>query len=76
MMAQSGETADSGNSVRGSPQSQQHGSPGRCGGRLQLTVHVIDDEEPVRETPVEVLSIHGYSVVTAGSVAEAEEARE
>jgi DNA-binding NtrC family response regulator len=36
----------------------------------------VDDEEPVRETLVEVLSFEGYRVITAASVAEAEEARE
>jgi len=76
MMAQSGETADSKEPVRGSPQSQQHGGPRRRGRRSQPTVLVIDDEESVRETLVEVLSIGGYRTITAASVAEAEEAKQ
>jgi DNA-binding NtrC family response regulator len=36
----------------------------------------VDDEEPVRETLVEVLSFEGYRAITAASVAEAEDAKE
>jgi CheY-like chemotaxis protein len=42
----------------------------------QVTILVVDDEEPVRETLVEVLRIHRYRVITAASVAEAEDAKE
>jgi CheY-like chemotaxis protein len=76
LMAQGDETADSKQPVHGSPQSQPHGAPGGRGRRLQPTILVIDDEEPVRETLVEMLSISGYRVVTAGSVGEAEEVKQ
>jgi CheY-like chemotaxis protein len=77
MMAQGGETADSKEPVRSSPpQSQPHGAPRHRGRRSQPTILVIDDEEPVRETLVELLSISGYRVVTAGSVGEAEEIKQ
>jgi CheY-like chemotaxis protein len=77
MMAQGAETADGTEPIRGAlPQSQQHGAPGGRGRRSQPMVLVTDDEEPVRETLVEVLSISGYRVVTAGSVGDAEEAKQ
>jgi CheY-like chemotaxis protein len=76
MMAQGDETADSQAPVHGSPQSQQHGAPRHQGDAPQVTVLIIDDEEPVRETLVEVLSISGYRTITAASVGEAEEAKE
>jgi len=76
MMAQGGETADGKEPVRGSTQSQPHGAPQRRGHRPQPTILVVDDEEPVRETLVEVLSIHGYRVITAASVGEAEEVKQ
>jgi CheY-like chemotaxis protein len=41
----------------------------------QLTILVVDDEEPVRETLVEVLSMQGYRVITAASVEQAEETK-
>ena len=47
----------------------------RRGRGPQVTILVIDDEEPVRETLVEVLSIQGYRVITAASVEQAEEAK-
>jgi CheY-like chemotaxis protein len=40
--------------------------------RVQATVLVIDDEEPVRETLVELMSFYDYHVIAAASVAEAE----
>jgi two-component system response regulator FlrC len=76
MMAQGDETADSEQPVHGSPQSQQHEAPRYQGDVPQVAVLVVDDEEPVRETLVEVLSIHDYRVITAGSVAEAEETKD
>jgi CheY-like chemotaxis protein len=76
-MAQGAETADGKELVRGSPRrSQQHGAPICRGDAPQATVLLVDDEEPVRETLVEVLSSHSYHVITADSVAEAEEAKE
>jgi CheY-like chemotaxis protein len=77
MMAQGGETADGEEPLRGSPpRSQQHGAPSHRGDAPQATVLVVDDEEPVRETLVELLSIHGYRVLTAASVGDAEEAKQ
>jgi CheY-like chemotaxis protein len=43
---------------------------------LPITVLVIDDLEAVRESLAEVLHLHGYRVLTAGSVPEAEAIRE
>jgi CheY-like chemotaxis protein len=77
MMAQGAETADGKELVRGSPRrSQQHEAPICRGEAPQATVLVVDDEEPVRETLVEVLSIHGYHVNTAASVGDAEEVKQ
>jgi CheY-like chemotaxis protein len=76
MMAQGDETANSQAPVHGSPQSQQHGAPRHQGDAPQVTALIIDDEEPVRETLVEVLSISGYRTITAASVGEAEEAKQ
>jgi CheY-like chemotaxis protein len=77
MMAQGGETADGKEPVRGSPpQAQQDGGPSRPGAAPQATVLVVDDEEPARETLVELLSIHGYRVLTAASLGDAEEAKQ
>ena len=47
----------------------------RRGRGPQATILVVDDEEPVRETLVEVLSMHGYRVFTAASVEQAEESK-
>src|SRR5262245_42683946 len=44
----------------------------RRGRGPQATILIVDDEEPVRETLVEVLSIQGYGVITAASVEQAE----
>jgi CheY-like chemotaxis protein len=57
-------------------QSQPREARSRRRRRSQSTVLVIDDEEPVRETLVEVLSFHGYRVITAASVREAEDAKQ
>jgi DNA-binding NtrC family response regulator len=56
--------------------SQQEEAQSRQSHARQATVLVIDDEEPVRETLTEVLSIHGYRVYTAANVGEAEEAKQ
>jgi PleD family two-component response regulator len=75
MMAQGGEAADGEELVRSSPpQAQQHGAPSPRSDAPQATVLVVDDEEPVRETLGELLSIHGYRVLTAAGVGDAEEA--
>jgi CheY-like chemotaxis protein len=77
MMAQGGETADPKQPVRGSPpKDQQLGAPKESGRLSQPTILVVDDEEPVRETLVELLSIYGYGVITAASVGEAEEVKQ
>jgi DNA-binding NtrC family response regulator len=55
---------------------QAHEAWSRQGLCAQGTVLVIDDEEPVRETLVEVLSFYDYHVITAASVAEAEDAKD
>ena len=77
MMAQGGETLDGKEPVRVSPpRSRPQGAPNRRSDVPQATVFILDDEESVRETLVEVLSIHGYGVITAASVGEAEEAKQ
>ena len=77
MMAQGGETEDTSQPVHGSPpQAQQLGAPKDSGQRSQPTILVVDDEEPVRETLVELLSIYGYRVIAAASVGEAEEIKQ
>jgi hypothetical protein len=65
VMAQGGETADTKEPVQVSPPREARSRQDR---RSQTTVLVIDDEEPVRETRVEVLSFHSYNVITAASV--------
>jgi len=42
----------------------------------QATVLIVDDEEVVRETLSEALSFHGYRVLTAANVQEAEDIKE
>ena len=77
IMAQGGETSDGEDPVRSSPpQAQQHGAPSPRSDTPQATVLVVDDEELVLETLVELLSIHGYRVLTAASVGDAEEAKQ
>jgi DNA-binding NtrC family response regulator len=56
--------------------SQPHETRHRCSDALQAAVLIIDDEQPVRETLAEVLSIHGYRVIMASSVEEAEEIKQ
>ena len=75
-MTQERTNADSKQPVQGSLQSQQHGEPRHQGGAPEVTVLVIDDEEPVRETLVELLNISGYRTLTAASVGEAEEIKQ
>jgi DNA-binding NtrC family response regulator len=70
-MAQGGETADTKEPVQVSPPREARSRRDRCS---ETTVLVIDDEEPVRETLVEVLSFHSYNIITAASVGDAEEA--
>jgi DNA-binding NtrC family response regulator len=77
MVEQGGNTVEDKNSVPASPRrSQPREARSRRGRRSQATVLIIDDEEAVRETLVEVLSIYGYRVITAASVGEAEEAKQ
>jgi PleD family two-component response regulator len=73
MMAQAGETAEGKAPVRVSAPRPQ-GAPNRRGDVPQASVLIVDDEEPVRETLAEALSFHGYRLITAASVGEAEEA--
>lgn len=42
----------------------------------QATVLIVDDEEVVRETLSEALSFHGYRVLTAATVQEAEDIKQ
>jgi CheY-like chemotaxis protein len=77
MLQQDGNTVEDSDSRPRSPRRpQQRRAQRRRGRRSQITVLVVDDEEPVRETLVEVLSIHGYRVITAASVGEAEDAKQ
>jgi CheY-like chemotaxis protein len=54
--------------------SQPRAGQNHRGQAPQVTVLVVDDAAPVRETLAEALSIPGYSVITAASVEEAETA--
>ena len=54
------------------PRSRRRRGQRRRGRGPQATILVVDDEEPVRETLVEVLSMQGYGVITAASVEQAE----
>jgi len=77
MMAQGGETTDTKELVQVSPpRSQPREARSRRDHRSQTTVLVIDDEEPVRETLVEVLSFTAIRSSTAASVGNAEEAKQ
>jgi CheY-like chemotaxis protein len=77
MLEQSGNTAgDSDSGLRSPRRARQHRAQRRRGRRAQATILVVDDEEAVRETLMEVLSLHGYRVITAASVGEAEEAKQ
>jgi CheY-like chemotaxis protein len=77
MMTQAGETADDKGPGRVSPPRSKSGD-GQSTGRQdpRITVLVVDDEQPVREALVELLSIHGYRAITAGSAENAEEAKQ
>jgi CheY-like chemotaxis protein len=77
MLEQGGSTAEDKDSVPVSPRrSQPREARSRRRRRAQATVLVVDDEAPVREMLVELLSIHGYRVITAASVGDAEEAKQ
>jgi CheY-like chemotaxis protein len=75
-LVQSGNTALEPESVPVPPARSQRrrGQRRRSRGR-QVTILIVDDEEPVRETLVEVLSMEGYRVITAASVEQAEETK-
>ncbi len=77
MFAQGDHAAANHNSGPSVPRrSRQRRGRRRRGRGPQVTILVVDDEAPVRETLVEVLSFHGYHVITAASVAEAEDAKD
>jgi len=77
MLEQSGNTVENPDAESRPPRrARRRRTQRRRSRRVQTTVLVIDDEEPVRETLMEVLSFHGYRVITAASVGEAEEVRQ
>ena len=55
--------------------SQRRRAQRRRGRGRQVTILIVDDEEPVRETLVEVLSMEDYRVITAASAEQAEETK-
>jgi CheY-like chemotaxis protein len=55
--------------------SQRRRGQRRRGRGRQVTILIVDDEEPVRETLVEVLSMEGYRAITAASAEQAEETK-
>src|ERR687884_697318 len=57
-------------------QSCHDAAPNRRNDVPQATVLIVDDEEAVRETLSEALSFHGYRVLTAANVQEAEAIKE
>jgi CheY-like chemotaxis protein len=74
--AQSENTAPEPASVPVLPaRSQRRRGQRRRGRGRQVTILIIDDEEPVRETLAEVLSTEGYRVITAASAEQAEETK-
>jgi CheY-like chemotaxis protein len=77
MIAQGGEAIGDKEPARVSPSGlQPHGAPSRRGDVRQATVLIVDDEESVRETLVELLSIHGYRAITAANVEDAAETKQ
>ena len=76
MLEQGEQAAEDANTVPVGPQRSRRRRGRRRRDRgPQVTIFVVDDEEPVRETLVEVLSLHGYRVITAASVEQAEETK-
>jgi two-component system cell cycle sensor histidine kinase/response regulator CckA len=71
-LEQAGNSAEDRDSVPVSPRRSQPGEARSRRRRSQATIFVVDDEESVREMLVELLRIHGYRVLTAASVEEAE----
>jgi CheY-like chemotaxis protein len=57
------------------PRSRRRRGQRRRGRGPQATILVVDDEEPVRETLVELLTLQGFRVVTAENVEQAEATR-
>jgi CheY-like chemotaxis protein len=57
------------------PRSRRRRGQRRRGRGPQATILVVDDEEPVRETLVELLTLQGHRVVTAENVEQAEATR-
>src|SRR5262245_14550095 len=72
MLEQAGNSAEDKGPVPVSPRRSQPCQARRRRRRSQATILVVDDEEAVREMIVELLSIHGYRVITAASEEEAE----
>jgi two-component system cell cycle sensor histidine kinase/response regulator CckA len=77
VLEQGGKTPEGPESAPGSQRRPRRRRAQRRRGHVpQTTILIVDDEEPVRATLAEVLGIHGYRVVTAASVGEAEEAKQ
>ena len=77
MLEHGEDTTGSEEPARPSPsRSQPHEAPSRGGHPSQITVLIVDDEAPVRETVAEILGLYGYGVITAASLEEAEEAKQ
>jgi CheY-like chemotaxis protein len=77
MLEQGRNTAEGPDPAPRSPRrTRQRRAQRRRGRRVQATIIVVDDEDAVRETLAEVLSLHSYRVITAASVGEAEDAKE
>ena len=54
------------------PQPRRRRQQRRRGQGPTITILIVDDEEPVRQALLEVLRLHGYRVLTAASVEQAE----
>jgi CheY-like chemotaxis protein len=77
MLEPSEDTTGSTEPVRPWPsRSEPHEAPSREGQPSPVTILVVDDEAPVRETLTEILGLYGYRVITAASVEEAEDAKQ